>query len=189
MPVLINKKYINPSDSSCPLVEFIQKVSYFIGSSGQCRKIQEEYSIQENIYQNLSFYREDSETLVSVLYAVAGLVYLNEKNQKIFGKNDKIKLYADILNDLAKCVPNDEYFLLIFSNMSRLLSNLVFKNLHLVSVYLSHDIHLILFKLFLALPSYKYEAYQQFLRLIGNMALTLEGANSIASKTPFLQLL
>lgn len=59
LATLINKKYVNPSDSSCSFPEFIQKVSYFIGSSGHFQKIQEEYSIQENVYANLSLYRED----------------------------------------------------------------------------------------------------------------------------------
>lgn len=92
-------------------------------------------------------YREDIDTLKSILYAISGLVYLNENNQRIFGKAEKIETYSLILQKYA----DHEKIGHIFEKMCRLLSNLVYKNLHLVEIYLKYSIHTLIFKIFVSL--------------------------------------
>lgn len=77
-------------------------------------------------------FEEDFKTLISVVYALSGVVYTNEKNQKLLGNLDQVKFYRLILQKYSE----HEKRVLLFEMMCRLLSNLIYQNLQLISVYL-----------------------------------------------------
>jgi hypothetical protein len=61
---------------------------------------------------------------------------------------------------------------LIFDRGCNLLSNMVYKNLGLITIYIELSVETIVIKIASSLL-YEYSTYKQFLRLIGNLSLSL----------------
>ena len=131
------------------------------------------------LFSNLQHYEDNIPCLAATLYAISGLGYLNDENQRILCTKECLKTYIKVIERNGSSA-------LVFDKGCNLLSNMVYKNLGLIKVYIELGVEICIIKVATSLL-YQYSAYKQFLRLIGNISLSAEAANSI-TKTPFLYL-
>ena len=99
-----------------------------MGSSSKLKAIQNQYKIQNDLFSNLQYYEDNVPCLAATLYAISGLGYLNDENQKILCTKDCLKTYI-------KVIERNSSSFLVFDKGCNLLSNMVYKNLSLIKLY------------------------------------------------------
>jgi hypothetical protein len=63
-----------------------------IGQSSKLDEIQQKYSVNKSIIENLTSFKKNHECIAATLSAIAGVAYCNAGNQKELGSQDTLQL-------------------------------------------------------------------------------------------------